>query len=242
MLKLRSNYNRYTRFVRFVGNISTEYSNPSRQINDFIRSNQKIAQSSVFQGTLYELTVMKELANKLLMSNLSKVGGANDKGVDIIGDWNVNGISQKMNTLLKNNKDVKFLSERNPFGIFVQCKAFKHTKVSPRDLRELVGTYTALAGQSFFGEKDIANTKQNLIFMCSPNLLTPQGIKLINTVRIPIIYIRIQLLPVTNIPFSEEELNKNLGQLLNYYENIYAQEILQDCFIDNWLNLKMFEI
>lgn len=72
--------------------------------------------NTVTIGTAYELAVMQSLTNQLKM-NLMRVGGANDRGVDLQG-----------------------CTQTHPrISLLVQCKC-ENKKLSPRHIRELQGT------------------------------------------------------------------------------------------------------
>ncbi|CCH59128.1 hypothetical protein TBLA_0B02860 [Henningerozyma blattae CBS 6284] len=224
----------------------------------FIEENKATSTSTVFQGTLYEYTVMRELSNKLLMKDLNKIGGAGDKGIDIVGSWPIYPIYEKMNPIFKLSEDKILkrtkingafvkplrnkLEEENanmkPINIAVQCKAFRTSKVSPRDLRELVGTYTSL----FANPSGKYNKAPIIIFMCSPNLLTKDGINLINSVSIPLIYLRVNMIPsLGNQYIYNETTLQEQGHIVNYYENLHASKLLQSCGIKEWLNLRAYD-
>ena len=213
-------------------------------IQNFIQQNQSIAQSSVFQGTLYEHTVMRELQYKLAMTKLQNTGGANDKGVDIKGCWPIGKIYDTMNGILQLDSlaipkrcqanGAIFKPYRHKMAteaqlkVLVQCKAFRSSKVAPREFRELVGTFVSM----------VPSTQRNntIIMMCSPNMLTREGITLINSVRMPLIYLRIEMLQPEGTGYNLVDS----GKLLNYYENDYAAQFLQGCGIKEWLKLAMF--
>lgn len=213
-------------------------------IRNYIEQNRPIAQSTVFQGSLYEYTVMRELQNKLAMTQLKKIGGANDRGVDIKGYWRIDRIYQAMNPILlldqfdvpkrcKINgavfKPFRFKIPTEPkLKILVQCKAFTYSKVAPKELRELVGTFASLVPAS--------QRNKTVLMMCSPNMLTKEGLNLINSIRMPLIYLRIEMLQ-----FKDNDYDVSTGRLLNYYENEYAAEFLQGCGIKEWIKLSMFK-
>lgn len=215
-------------------------------IAQFIKQNQEISQSSVFQGTLYEHTVMRELSEKLHMNHLQKIGGSNDRGVDIRGQWPVDFLYRevsKLVTLDEVPKRSKILGttlkplrrkidesdgKLDPLRALVQCKAFSGSKVAPKEFRELVGTFASLVPES--------QRNRNVIMMCSPNLLTKEGLNLINAVKVPLIYLRIEMLQQIENDYDV----KNSGRLLNYYENDYASALLQGCGIKEWLKLALF--
>ncbi|CCD24875.1 Rrg7p NDAI_0E00590 [Naumovozyma dairenensis CBS 421] len=225
-------------------------------IISFIRNNAAISQSTVFQGTLYELTVLRELAEKLGMTSLEKVGGAHDGGVDIKGTWPISNlykkleaithISDELSTIPKRSKvngrvfrplihrindDILLGKQFAPLKVLVQAKAFRTTKVSPKELRELVGTFSSM----------VPDTKRNstIILMCSPHMLTKDSLNLINNVKLPLIYLRIEMLRSLND--GSYDIEKS-GTLLNYYENEYASKLLEGLSIQRWLTLKLYDV
>ncbi|CAR28808.1 ZYRO0F12430p [Zygosaccharomyces rouxii] len=215
-------------------------------ILQFIRQNQEISQSSVFQGTLYEHTVMRELSGKLSMNQLQKIGGSHDRGVDIRGQWPLDFVFGQVTKVVPLDavpkrckihgttlKPLRCKIEENdgkldPLKALVQCKAFSGSKVSPREFRELVGTFASIVPDS--------QRNRSVILMCSPNLLTKEGLSLINTVKVPLIYLRIEMLQRIGDNYDVD----NSGRLLNYYENDYAAALLQGCGIKEWLKLSLY--
>lgn len=210
-------------------------------LSNFIRDNQTIINSTVFQGTLYELVTMKELKNKLGMESLVQVGGAHDGGVDILGKWALNPIFTKMNSLFKLSENYgvniplkdkigkltieplyhRLITDKIvKLDTIIQCKSLTKSKLAPREVREIMGT--------FVSKIPIRKRKSTIAFICSPNLLTKDAIKIINELPIPLIYLRISQLE--RIDKNDFDLEKT-GHLLNYYENDYAQKLLQNCGI-----------
>lgn len=214
-------------------------------IKRFIEENQSIANTTVFQGTLYEHTVMRELQEKLAMTQMQKTGGANDRGVDIRGSWDVSKIFHAMNPILKLDQleiparckfnGVTFkpfrhkLPRETQLKVLIQCKAFTSSKVAPKEFRELLGTFTSLVPSR--------QRNKTAIMMCSPNMLTKDGLRLINSVAMPLIYLRIEMLRLKGAQYDIADS----GRLLNYYENEYASQFLQGTGIKEWLKLSMFK-
>ncbi|QLL34743.1 hypothetical protein HG536_0H01180 [Torulaspora globosa] len=214
-------------------------------IKRFIDENRAIANTTVFQGTLYEHTVMRELQGKLAMTSLQKTGGANDRGVDIRGSWDVAKVFHTMNPILKLDQTevparcklngVTFkpfrhkLPRETQLKVLVQCKAFTSSKVAPKEFRELLGTFASLVSGP--------QRNKTAIMMCSPNMLTKDGLSLINSVPMPLIYLRIEMLRLKGADYDIADS----GRLLNYYENEYAAQFLQGMGIKEWLKLSMFK-
>ncbi|QLQ81860.1 hypothetical protein HG537_0G01140 [Torulaspora globosa] len=230
-------------FNRVRGSMGRRWQSNST-IKRFIDENRAIAHTTVFQGTLYEHTVMRELEGKLAMTNLRKTGGANDRGVDIRGSWNISKVFNTMSPILKLDQTeiparCKFngvtfkpfrhkLPRETQLNVLIQCKAFTSSKVAPREFRELLGTFTS----------QVSNSQRNktAIMMCSPNMLTKDGLSLINSVSMPLIYLRIEMLRQRGTEYDIDS-----GRLLNYYENEYAAQFLQGMGIKEWLKLSMFK-
>lgn len=218
---------------------------------NYINGNQNIIKSTVFQGNLYEYAVMRELHEKLFMDNLSKVGGAHDGGVDITAKWNLNKI---YSTIRKEvdlvtmyppeniPKRIKLKSKMiNPiihklsrgedveFDVLIQCKAFNKSKVAPKEFRELIGTYNTLVSPK--------KRNSSIMIMCSPHLLTPDGLKLINSIDMSLIYLRIS--QITQISDKSFDISHS-GKLSNYYENDTINKLFKGCGIQEFLKLSLY--
>lgn len=227
-----------------IGGLTGRRWQSNSTIKRFIEENRAIANTTVFQGTLYEHTVMRELQEKLAMTSLRKTGGANDRGVDIRGSWDVAKVFHTMNPILKLDQTevparCKFngvtfkpfrhkLPRETQLKVLIQCKAFTSSKVAPKEFRELLGTFTSLVSSS--------QRNKTAIMMCSPNMLTKDGLSLINSVAMPLIYLRIEMLRLKGSQYDIADS----GRLLNYYENEYAAQFLQGMGIKEWLKLSMF--
>lgn len=238
---------KFTQLLRQLEHSSTHNS----VLTKFINENQNIMNSTVFQGNLYEYTVMRELHHKLFMSDLNKTGGAHDGGVDITANWNLREMYKRVQEVVDLKKmypqgtipeKVKLKSgtltplvhkithkEDIKLNVLIQCKAFNKAKVTPKEFRELIGTYNSMVPRKKW--------KSTVMIMCSPHLLTPDGLKLINNIDISLIYLRIsQLNKSSDIAF---DLDKS-GKLLNYYENDAANKLLQGCGVKECLKLNLY--
>lgn len=218
-------------------------------IEQYITSNKNIHGSTVFQGTLYENVVMRELGQKLRMSSLERIGGAHDGGVDITAEWNIAGIEAKMSQVLGAYADhipktrsingvrltpiinkINQGKELIPLRTLIQCKAFTSAKIAPKELRELAGTFSSLVPDR---ERD-----KTIMFMCSPHILTADGVKLINKLRLPLIYLQIGLLQF--MAKSNKFDLEGSGHIISYYENEYAIKLLEGCRVAEWLKLHAY--
>ncbi|KAI0462040.1 hypothetical protein LJB42_004645 [Komagataella kurtzmanii] len=118
--------------------------------------------STVFQGTLYELSTKTFLDEHFNISRLLLQGGANDKGIDIRCVWDLKQflpedpleqqasiakLEKQYQIGNKRGKHIKpLLLRQNPslkVKLFVQCKAYETKEVDPKMVRELNGTYSS---------------------------------------------------------------------------------------------------
>lgn len=232
-------------------NVLSKYNNV---LSKYIDENINIVNSTLFQGTLYEYVVMRELHEKLYMEDINKVGGAHDGGVDLTAKWNISQMYRRakdelnlseMYPLDRIPKRIRFQNsnitplihkvdkENDPNDVklnaLVQCKAFNKSKVTPREFRELIGTYISMIPRRKW--------KSSVMLMCSPHLLTSDGLKLINSLEISLIYLKINQL-------SRLETNKfdlvNSGKIENYYENDFASKLLMGCGVKECLKAGLY--
>lgn len=88
-------------------------------------------ESTVYKGTHYEYTVMESL--KQFGFQLHRSGKSNDKGIDLIGHWDLPG-------------------EPHQIKVLVQCKV---SRATPANIRELAGAYAG-APSEWQGESVLA--------------------------------------------------------------------------------------
>lgn len=116
--------------------ISTRIIPPHHSLQSFIdyaSSTNLDLKSTVFKGTLHEYSVLETL--KTYSFDLSRVGGNDDKGIDLKGTWKL---------------------PNNSIPIIIQCKN-EAKKIGPKYIRELSGiksltprTISMLASTSMF--------------------------------------------------------------------------------------------
>lgn len=117
--------------------LETGSSSPHKRISDFRRWAKTTGlsrESTVYKGTIYEYVAIMALGEHLRM-RLVRYGGANDKGIDLLGYW-----------LLNRNLPVFKRQRQNPHGrlkVLVQCKAL-NKKGGPSQVRELSGAFDGL--------------------------------------------------------------------------------------------------
>ncbi|KAH3903182.1 uncharacterized protein SCODWIG_03910 [Saccharomycodes ludwigii] len=162
-------------------------------IKNYIKSSNGIKRgSTVFQGTLYEYTVMNEVSqlfdNKI--SDLLKIGGSYDHGIDIVGKY------LQKNTLL------------------IQCKCFQKQKLTGKEIREFMGAVSMFKELNSIKNND---NQQVLSLIASPNLITKDGILVMNKLPIPMVYLQISKLKVDT--FATQGIKPMTGKIIAMYEN-----------------------
>ncbi|CDO95717.1 unnamed protein product [Kluyveromyces dobzhanskii CBS 2104] len=214
---------------------------PKEVLQQYIAANDGIVNSTVFQGTLYELTVVRELMDKLRIGNMQVVGGSYDGGIDIRGKWDISPLTEAIETKIQFEPLPKRLnlqkSSLKPWrhkmkpgkflDCYVQCKAFSSDKVTGRQVRETIGAFAM----------GVPITKRNssIMIMSSPTLFTRDGIRLFNEANIPMIFTQVEMIKkLADGSFDVEDS----GQLQHYYENDHASKLLANCGIKEWLKLE----
>ncbi|KAN0127217.1 Protein of unknown function (DUF2034) domain containing protein [Lactarius tabidus] len=102
------------------------------RLTQVVRFSEKIL-SAVHRGTAFENRALSLLSEHMSMS-LTRVGGSNDGGVDLIGWWWVPGCEK---TYPEKHGEWS-LANRRRLRVLAQCKAEKR-KMGPGYLRELEG-------------------------------------------------------------------------------------------------------
>ncbi|AEY98225.1 FAFR541Wp [Eremothecium gossypii FDAG1] len=209
-------------------------------LQDYVRKNAAILDSTVFRGTLYELTVMRELHARLGVSRLRQRGAAYDGGIDITGKWDladVPGVAPDPHeaaiprsvrcgaSRLKPLRRKILDGTARPLDVLVQCKALTTARVGGRLFRELFGAFGA------FGARSKVHRNNTVLMLSSPNLLTRNGIAVMNQLELPIIYLRIGL------PRIAADGSLRDGYLEHYYENAYAAALLDGCRVQRLIGL-----
>ncbi|SCU91583.1 LAME_0E13058g1_1 [Lachancea meyersii CBS 8951] len=220
--------------------------NHNSAIRKYLKENVGIAGSTVYQGTLYEHTVARELGEKLAMQQLEICGGSYDAGIDIRGNWpldtiyNVSkdkrtledGVAKKVSVCGAQFKPVIHrLESQKPFkplNVLVQCKAFTSAKITGKEVRETMGAFSSAVPSH--------KRNQYMLVLGSPNFLTRDGLNVMNSLAIPLIYVRIEMLKLHQGWYDVE----NSGKLQNYYENEYASKLLQGCGVSHWLKFRQY--
>ncbi|SCV05049.1 LANO_0G17348g1_1 [Lachancea nothofagi CBS 11611] len=222
-------------------------SNHNLAIRNYVLENAAISGSTVFQGTLYEHLVVRELSEKLAMEKLVVCGGSYDAGIDIRGKWPLEKIYNvcKRKFELDDNAAKKVtvagasfkpivhkLEGQKPFkplNVLVQCKAFTSAKITGKEVRETMGAFSSAVPS--------AKKNQYMLVLSSPNFLTRDGLNVMNGLAIPLVYVRVELLKSHQGWYDIE----NSGKLQNYYENEYASKLLRGCGVMQWLKFREYK-
>ena len=118
--------------------------------------------STVYLGTYYEYLCLSSLAR--LGFTLSRCGGANDAGVDLLGHWSTPGLPY-------------------PLKAIVQCKSLKNG-LRPHLVRELEGAFIG-ASPGWRGESVVG-------VLCAPSKATKGVREAIKRAERPVVWVMIQ--------------------------------------------------
>lgn len=160
----------------------------------------------MFRGTFYEFQAKEALERYLHLTDLRRVGGAGDNGVDLIGKWNLSRFQkftedgQPVNTAID-------ISHNAP--VLIQCKNYS-TKIKPSVIRELAGSHEYHVN----GNTDRLKTP-TFMFLVSPLPLTKNAQAQMDTSFVPIIHVRIS-------PMTREISGKAQDDYLVENWQIYA--------------------
>lgn len=189
--------------VRFITQSSSSASaiQDCRSYLKYCESNKVDTTSTVFRGTLYELSCMEFLKKEMHCTNLIKVGGSYDNGLDLLGKWDLNHFYRQARDNYPDKRTLKKLpsttllsksTEFTPGGIslqddvnvLVQCKNFTK-RIGPSTVRELGGIYN-------FHVKYRSASFHNILFFITLSELTKESRKMLDALSFPVMCIRLQ--------------------------------------------------
>lgn len=196
--------NRYATTTKNIRPNGTLYGVQSVQLYLSYCRNQNVnLNSTIFKGTLYELSAKAFLEQWLHCKDVIKVGGSYDYGIDLRGKWNLreywNRVAvnnprelKSFGQLLKASDAYKTdvgstsnkLSLKNDINILVQCKNYDQ-KVKASVIRELIGIYHFHINK----KKDFV---LNYIFLISLHNLTKQAQLEIDKIDIPVVHCKLK--------------------------------------------------
>lgn len=166
-----------------------------------------------------------------------RTGGAGDKGVDIVGKWNIESYLKEYIDTRSHSKN-KLAASTTLLGLdlshdvnfMAQCKN-THLKIRPATIREIMGIYNYHVPNS-------SHQVNNFMFLISPQVLTKQGYLAFDTYPVPLIHLRFTSLTCEN-PSKIYELEHYKGGILeSFYLNHRAQALLEG--LDLTLHLQRF--
>ncbi|GMG20843.1 unnamed protein product [Ambrosiozyma monospora] len=229
-----------------VGNL--KYNDLKSYLN-YARQSSLSTKTTVFQGNFYEMTFLEFLRRNFKVSRIIHQGGKNDKGIDILANWDpianfetteiengkvmqpVEGGNRKVKPIVlkkgKQSKNVK---------LFVQCKCWTKSRIDAKMIREINGTFhNGNSGGAHGGPKPGSG---NFLMVVTPTGFTRQGQ----------IDFDSSLLPLVFIKFSKNELKKHkkdvyelnnykLGKFESFYCNPMANALLKGLDWTHFMNL-----
>lgn len=214
-----------------------------REYLEYGRLNQKDIFSPTFRGTLYELQTKEHLEEQFKCYDMTRVGGANDNGIDIFGKWNLayywdqlldeqKSIKYPKNSIIANSSQQssfcnkgsnKSIDMRSQIDVLVQCKNYRR-RLQAKTIRELSGIY-------HYHAKSTLDRMKTFFFLLLPFVLTEQGHRQFDASEIPLIHMRITPLETGEI----EGLQGDSKEPARIYMNRKARRLL------NGLETKILE-
>ncbi|CCH44082.1 hypothetical protein BN7_3641 [Wickerhamomyces ciferrii] len=209
-----------TNFIRYKS-VKPTYDDLSSYLEyaDFVQVNKD---TTVFQGTIFEMRAKEKLEKALKIKNLRHAGGAFDNGIDLIGSLDIlqyKTDKEPRKAVPLKGKRVKplILRKRTDLDVIIQCKSFS-SKVTAKEIREQSGIFNF----------NIRRTDRNnsLMIMAASSVLTSQGLTQLDTVDIPMIYCQIsRLRQIAENPYDLSSYEG--GDLLGFYFNPYALALFE---------------
>lgn len=165
---------------------------------------------------------------------MTRVGGAGDNGIDLMGRWNLAQYDTQINKTKRIASTLLLLKTRataaKPAQInlehdivaLVQCKNYA-SKIKASTIRELAGIYE-------YHVKTKLDTMRVFFFLVSPFPLTKQAQSQVDTSKVPIIHVKLQPMVLgSQVDESQRYVIENyeLGDLGSLYMNPVAAKLLQ---------------
>lgn len=192
-----------------------------------------------FKGTLYELSTKECLESNFNCHGMTRVGGAGDNGVDILGKWNLarswkGATKAPKSALLLVSKQLHTLKEEAPapktklldlesdVTVLVQCKNSR-SRIKASTIRELAGIYE-------YHVKTALDRMRVFFFLVSPFPATLQAQGQMDTSNVPIVHLKLlpYILPQptgSELDYTLENWEGNVpGQV---YMNPRARKLLE---------------
>ncbi|WPK23772.1 hypothetical protein PUMCH_001018 [Australozyma saopauloensis] len=204
-------------FLRKISTRSCSSLREARSCQDYLSvcQNSTISLSSLaFRGTFYEFQAKEAMETHLHLTDLVRVGGAGDNGVDLFGKWDF--------ARLCNLKQLP--QGQHPVNALVQCKNYA-SKIKPNVVRELAGAY------EYHTNRTRSTTVPTFMFLVSPLGLTKLAQTQMDISFVPIVHVRIS--PMTREisgEGNEDFLVQNWGSYTfgPVYMNEMAKTVAKD--------------
>ncbi|OBA21306.1 hypothetical protein METBIDRAFT_179699 [Metschnikowia bicuspidata var. bicuspidata NRRL YB-4993] len=207
---------------------------------DFCRLKGTPMNSTVFRGTLYELTAKALLEQSLHFSDLVRSGGAGDNGLDLYGRWDLShyrpadGAIRKppASSLLLACKPFSAqnnaLDLRQDVVVLVQCKNHR-VKIKAATIRELAGIREFHINMTSKTER-----RKTFMVLVSPLPMTKQGTQQMDTSDVPMLHAQVSPLEAPLVPGPGDFcLQKWKGGVLGpVYLNFSARTLLQGLSVE----------
>ncbi|KIW16345.1 hypothetical protein PV08_06396 [Exophiala spinifera] len=129
--------------LRAARSSSNSFTPPHSTLSTFLANAARTGlspSSTVYTGTVYEYLAVSTLRGYGF--HLHRVGGRGDRGVDLIGHWQVPLLSPTTGTWKEHTTpDGSVVTATDTFRVLVQCKRLvgKHARIGPNLIRELDG-------------------------------------------------------------------------------------------------------
>lgn len=180
----------------------------------YAKSNHISVQSTVFQGTIFEVYTKKMLTSIFNVSNIRMVGGAGDGGIDITCDWDLlqyvkskddSNDEIRLNSGSKAQlKEIYEIHSIKPLVLLMQTdKKLKSSKkdkgldpvkmiVQCKSSKKKLGArlIRELIGAHTMSVRD-GNPLTTFFMIASTNMLSEAALEVFNQAQIPIIYVQL---------------------------------------------------
>lgn len=217
-----------SRLISFVRRCSTLKEAQSCQDYLTVCLKSMISLSSrVFRGTFYEFQAKEALERHLNLCNLSRVGGAGDNGIDLLGKWDLSKFKRKRKNALASNNRIDRDSE---IRVLIQCKNHA-TKIKASIIRELAGVH-----EFHVNGNPLKSAFPTFMFLVSPLPLTKQALAQLDTSSVPLIHVRMtsmsrEISGLKNDDYLVENWqNYSIGPI---YMNNTARTLLQGLSVED---------
>lgn len=187
--------------------------------------------SRVFRGTFYEFQAKEALERHLNLCNLSRVGGAGDNGIDLLGKWDLKKFKRKKKNASL-SKELNLIDRKSEIRVLIQCKNHA-TKIKASIIRELAGVH-----EFHVNGNPLKSAFPTFMFLVSPLPLTKQALAQLDTSSVPLIHVRMtsmtrEISGLQNDDYLVENWqNYSIGPI---YMNHTARNLLQGLSVEDHL-------